>query len=226
MASHDFTPVGAKFSRLTVIGAPFKLDARRNAKWHVQCRCECGRMKSVMSLLLVTGHTKSCGCYRGRKGEQNLGNRKHGLSHGVEWAAYYEMLRRCNQEHHPQHKNYGGRGIKVCDRWAGSFESFYADMGPRPDGTTLDRIEVDGNYEPGNCRWATPAQQANNRRSNRYVEAFGETLTVSEWSARKGIASATIIRRLNKGWPAEKALTAPLTPRADRHRISIRMRES
>jgi len=108
------------------------------------------------------------------------------------------------------YENYGGRGIKVCERWK-SFDNFVADMGIRPDGYSIDRINNDGDYEPSNCRWATTAQQLNNRRNNRVLELNGERKTIAEWSEQLGVRWDTIRCRVDRyGWTIEKALTTPV----------------
>jgi hypothetical protein len=165
MANVYSTPIGVKFSRLTVISAPFKRDALD--RWRVTCRCECGKLAEPRCTHLSIGRVRSCGCLKEDSGAI-LGkkNRTHGAAHGVEWKTYYSMRRRCLQKHHKSYSYYGGRGITVCERWLESFENFLADMGTRPPKHSLDRIDVDGNYEPTNCRWATAKQQANNRRNN------------------------------------------------------------
>lgn len=122
------------------------------------------------------------------------------------WVA---MLVRCRDPKHPNYRNYGGRGIKVCDRWRESFENFYADMGPRPAGTTLDRVHGNGDYCPANCRWATTREQRRNTRQNRYVTINNVTRCVADWADISGINLGTICQRLNYGWPPEKAVFQP-----------------
>jgi hypothetical protein len=123
------------------------------------------------------------------------------------------MLARCyNPKTHNYHR-YGGRGIHVCERWRTSMAAFFQDMGPRPsDDHTIERIDNDSNYEPSNCRWATKVEQANNRRSCRYVTIDGETLTVSQWCVRNGIRRATVKKRVRGGWSYERALSTPARP--------------
>lgn len=118
------------------------------------------------------------------------------------------MRQRCTRRSHKRFASYGGRGIRVCERWD-SFEAFLSDMGARPEGTSLDRINNDGNYEPANCRWATATAQNNNRRLNRRVAWRGEDKTVTEWSRSTGLTPKLIFDRLYAGWTAEKALTTP-----------------
>ncbi|MCY1042702.1 hypothetical protein OV208_15360 [Corallococcus sp. bb12-1] len=119
------------------------------------------------------------------------------------------MLTRCTNSNYPGFDKYGGRGITVCERWT-SFENFLADMGERPTGMTLDRIDNNGSYAPGNCRWATLKQQSRNKRSSRNVTIDGVTLTVAGWCERLGVKRATVYDRLKLGWSIERALTIPL----------------
>lgn len=132
------------------------------------------------------------------------------------WKA---MRTRCSSPKYPEYHLYGGRGIQVCERWMNSFEAFCADMGPRPLGAQLDRIDNDGNYEPGNCRWATPTEQARNRRTTKFVEWRGETLSVPDWANRIGLPIDTLYHRLER-WSTERSLTTPLKRRTQRARIA------
>jgi hypothetical protein len=122
------------------------------------------------------------------------------------WAS---MIQRCLNPKSQAYKWYGGRGIAVCERWR-TFTNFVADMGSRPAGLTIDRIDTNGNYEPGNCRWATPKQQANNQRTNRLIAIGGEVRTLAEWADAAGLNHSTLHRRLRAGWSGERAITTPL----------------
>jgi hypothetical protein len=154
---------GQRFGRLAVIGFA-KIDGRRRAHW--LCRCDCGNEVVVRGQSLRSGDTQSCGCL------QQFANLKHGhrRSHSPspEYISWCSMLTRCTNPKATGFANWGGRGITVCERWLHSFANFLADMGlkPSPD-LSLDRIDNDGNYEPGNCRWATPEEQNNNQRPRR-----------------------------------------------------------
>ncbi|MCE7937081.1 MAG: hypothetical protein DYG90_00475 [Chloroflexi bacterium CFX6] len=130
------------------------------------------------------------------------------MKNSPEYQAWRSMINRCERPQTREYANYGARGITVCPRWRSSFVAFYADMGPRPTPThSLDRIDNDGNYEPDNCRWSTIRDQARNKRSNHRIAYSGEDLTVTEWAERTGIKDYTILRRLQKGWTPEAALT-------------------
>jgi hypothetical protein len=169
----------------------------------VWCRCSCGREKLVFVLVLGSG--KSSGC-------QHCASTKHGVTRKgsvpAEYRSWQAMVKRCTNPKCDDYKNYGARGITVCARWM-DVRSFIADMGPRPSPRhSIDRINNDGNYEPGNCRWATRREQCQNTRANRVVEAFGVSRCVAEWADETGLAAGLISGRLARGWPPELALTS------------------
>lgn len=172
---------GQRFGKWLVLGP----SERRKGKRMWQCRCDCGTEKPVYHGHLVGGKTGGCRC----------GVRTHGMKRSPEYMSWKSMRIRCLNKNHEAYHRYGGRGIGICDRW-NAFEAFYEDMGARPEGCTLDRIDVDGNYEPGNCRWATNQEQQNNASFNRHVEFDGERLTVAQLARRQGVKYVTLWSRL------------------------------
>lgn len=192
---------GQTFNRFTVLrrGENTKIG---QASWI--CRCDCGEIRSVKTYSLKSGNSKSCGCYH------RDAITKHGQVKSPEHRSWGAMKSRCLNPGAAGFESYGGRGITVCERWAESFEAFLEDMGPRPSPRhSIDRINSDGNYEPGNCRWADPRTQGNNRRNNVRLTCFGETLTLAQWARKVGLRRNMIEHRLNIGWPLEDALTKP-----------------
>jgi hypothetical protein len=182
---------------------------------HWDCACECGVTRPVAGRSLARGISNSCGCKQSRRGPLP----KHGeLRRSPAYNTWMLMVQRCFNPKCRAFKYYGARGITVCERWR-QFEGFYADMGARPEDSTLDRIDVNGNYEPGNCRWATRLQQANNTRSNRPLTFDGRTQNMAEWARERGIRRDVIFYRLKRGWTEEEAISIPLLsgrPRDDR----------
>lgn len=123
------------------------------------------------------------------------------------FQVWHDMIRRCRSKNRKDYCRYGGRGIDVCDRWL-KFENFLADMGEKPDGMSIDRKDNNGNYEPGNCRWATSIEQSANKRNNVLLTYLGKTQHVAAWASETGIKHSTIRKRISKGWTIERALTA------------------
>ena len=198
--SKDLT--NQKFGRLTAIK---RIKSKKNAKW--LCKCDCGNTVEVYAFNLTRGNTKSCGCYhKDRTSEAKL---IHGERYTRLFNIWAGMKARCYNKTDPSYKNYGGRGISVCEEWRKSFVNFrdWAKSNGYKDSLTIDRIDNNGNYCPENCRWATAKQQSNNRRSNVYVTINGETHTVTEWSEINGISYHTIASRRRKGWSDVDAVT-------------------
>lgn len=195
------------FGRLTALETTDKIS--RGYK-HWLCLCECGNTTEVRSSHLTSGNVRSCGCLLAEARSKPGKNATHGYSSTMEYHSYYSMMHRCYVEDDSSYENYGGRGITVCERWLDDPEQFCLDMGPRPDGTTIDRIDSNGIYEPSNCRWATPVEQARNRRNNRLITHDGLTMTLAEWAEKIGLSPSTLSGRLNVlKWDIKRALSEP-----------------
>jgi len=167
------------------------------------CRCDCGEEKVIYATHLVRGNTKSCGCNRGKSAGGKI--TKHGLSKTPEYSSWVHMMRRCYNPRDDRYQDYGGRGITVCERWHDPLQ-FYKDMGPRKKHQSIDRIDVNCDYSPDNCRWASPKEQQNNRRCSRLISHAGESKTLSQWAQCLGVDVSTIATRLRRGWPVCEAL--------------------
>jgi hypothetical protein len=187
---------GLVFGRLTVVA-----DAA-GPNW--RCMCACGGEKVVSSKALNSGKTSSCGCLA--RDVLVARNRSHGWSKTQTYRSWKDMRARCNNQNDSDFKDYGGRGIEVCGRWA-DFGAFLADMGERPAGRTIDRIDTNGNYEPGNCRWADAGTQANNKRSNRIIEWDGKSQTLQQWCRQYGLEHSKVSYRIRQGFPIADAFS-------------------
>lgn len=202
---------GRRYSRWTVIS--FAGGKAAEARW--LCRCDCGTERPVLARSLNCGASRSCGCLHDEMVDRTM--RTHGMTRSSEFRIWQGMNQRCYNPKGSAYRHYGGRGIAVCPRWRGSFEAFYADMGPRPSPAhSLDRIDNGGPYSPENCRWATVRAQAWNRRTNVTISFRGETKTIAEWAAQLGLSPCTIRARLNKGWPAARVLNPAVDERRSR----------
>ena len=199
---------GLKFGRLTVIKkSDLPREAGKTFQW--DCVCKCENKITVPRDYLVQGSTKSCGCLKSELSAKRL--LTHGNRHTPEYASWAHMKQRCTNPSCKDYRNYGGRGISICQKWLDSFESFYKDMGKRPTPShSLERIDVNGNYEPSNCTWATKRQQSLNTRRNTFYTFNHQTLTLSDWAKDTGINRLTLLGRIQRGWPIEKALTTPV----------------
>ena len=188
---------GKQFGRWTVVS----LAPRTNEidiKW--VCKCSCGTTKEVSAGSLRKGTSTSCGCYRKEIKSTNP------LRKTPTYNSWDNMIGRCYRPSQPDYDSYGGRGIEVCSRWRESFNNFVTDMGVRPDGTSIDRKNVDGNYEPGNCQWSTNKEQQNNKRNSIRVPYNNELLTIEEVSNITGIPQTTIRNRISKGISSDRWL--------------------
>ena len=200
-------PRGTVIGRLTVVS-----DADPRA---VSLRCECGAIvtRPANQLRRAVRRGSSCGCAVCHFKAPALANRTHGMSGNTlapEYTAWVSMHARCSRRSCSQYKNYGARGIRVCKRWS-SFEAFIADVGTRPSPEhSIDRRDSSGNYEPDNCRWATPSEQARNRRNNLLITHNGRTMPLVAWTEESGLSYMAVYQRLRAGWTVSKALTKPV----------------
>lgn len=198
-----------RFGRLVAIEPAVK--SKNGWKW--LCKCDCGNEKLVYKHLLTSSHTTSCGCYHKKRIHET--HRKHGEAQTRLYHVWYGMIDRCENNRSKSYPNYGGRGIAVCDEWH-DFKKFkewalskgYDENAPKGE-CTIDRINVNGNYEPSNCKFSNIKEQANNRRTSRMITFNGETLSVAGWAEKTGLRHGLILNRINQGWSIEKALTVP-----------------
>lgn len=201
---------GQNFARLTVI-KPIKVDGK--TRW--ECQCCCGNVTIASKNDLKRGCVKSCGCLKKERLTKNKISSKNDLVSEHEErrlrTIFYGMIQRCENKRRKAYKDYGGKGIKVCDEWRNSFAEFcnWSVANGYADNLSIDRIDGNGDYSPQNCRWATSKQQNNNRKDNRTICFNGETHTVSEWSRIVNIGKETIKYRLDSGWPINEVLGAP-----------------
>lgn len=171
------------------------------------CRCDCGNVKSIAGNKLKNGNTRSCRCLDTEMTKER--SKIHGETHKTpEYYIWISMRQRCNTVTNSAYKYYGGRGIKVCDRW-NNYQDFLSDMGRRPTPKhQIDRINVNGNYEPSNCRWITQMENANNKRNNTMLTYLGVTDTLPNWARKFEIQQGTLRRRIfNAKWSIDQALT-------------------
>lgn len=201
---------GQRFGRLTVQERALH-HSGRGVAWLVLC--DCGETRIVAGSSLRSGNTRSCGCLQREVAASTAraANFKHGISKTPTWRSWSSMMWRCNS---PRHNAYGksdGSRLTVCERWK-DYLNFLEDMGERPVGATIDRIENSKGYEPGNCRWATRKTQNRNRTISRFLTFNGQTKCLAEWAEELNISARAISRRLQWGWDVDRALTEPVLP--------------
>ena len=196
---------GQRFGHLTVIKRAGSQG--KNTTW--LCRCECGKECIVQSSNLKNQKNISCGCNRRQLASKKF--KTHGMAKTRLYKEWRRMKERCHLKTKDGYERYGGRGITVCSEWLNSFEAFrdWALANGYRDNLTLDRINVDGNYEPSNCRWATNSEQQSNKSSNRFITFDNRTQTLSQWARETGIRKDTLRCRLENGWSVERALKEP-----------------
>lgn len=216
--------VGAKFGRLTIVAY---ISGSRQSRSAFECLCLCGRTSIVSCINVASGSTTSCGCYARQKTSERStamgaarrakARKRHGIignEFPPEFRSWRAMIDRCTRKAHVGFHRYGGRGITICERWMKSFASFYADMGQMSGpGLSLDRINPNGNYEPGNCRWATKQQQSRNTSRSVSLTFGGVTAHVMCWAELTGISRSVLARRKGLGWSDERTLTTAVKAR-------------
>ena len=216
MLANDLS--GRRFGRLLVQRQAGQ-DDRGNYRW--LALCDCGKSITPRGYSLTGGNTKSCGCLArevSRKNALNLA--KHGMSHTAIFRLWTGMMARCYSPSAANYASYGARGISVCERWR-SFENFYADMGEPPAGKSLDRFpDTHGDYEPGNCRWATAIEQQRNKTNNRILEFDGRSMCLTAWADERGISRTCLDNRLRAGWSIADAITRPVPARYRRETMN------
>ena len=191
---------GERFGAVVVIGRAPAVSGKR-ARWLY--RCDCGTEKDADGRDLAKGHVQSCGC-------RFKGKQKHYASRDRTYSAWSTMKYRCQSPTSPAYHRYGGRGIKVCDEWL-SYARFVDDMGPRPVGATIDRIDNDGPYAPWNCRWSTRKEQAQNRSTNVFLEHEGRRQTLAQWADEAGLPRGVFYHRaVSLKWDIARALSEPV----------------
>jgi hypothetical protein len=195
---------GKKFGRWTALEYVGLVRGAR--RW--RCACECGNTKEVNTKELLQGRTNSCGCLAAELSSKR--RFVHGLSNSKIHRIWSHILTRCLNSNNKDYPRYGGRGITICERWM-NFENFLEDMGiPPTDLHSIDRERVNGNYEPGNCRWATAKEQARNRRNSLIVSHNGISVTAAEWDESLGFFRGTVAKRIRKGWSISEAIETPI----------------
>lgn len=199
MAKINYT--GTKFGRLTITAEAATSGQMRK----VEATCECGKRAIFFLKNLKNGHTQSCGC-RHIEIMTRHGNSTRSIT-SPEYVCWASMRSRCSNENNLAFPNYGGRGISVCSQWDKDFSVFLRDMGPRTKGTSIDRIDVNGDYEPGNCRWATKKMQVNNTRVNVFLEHDGRRMTMAQWAEHLDTSVKRIAYRVEHGWPIHMILS-------------------
>lgn len=197
---------GIKYGRLTIVEEKEKyISPKGYPQRRVLCKCECGNTHICTLNNLKNGSTKSCGCYQKELASRTKST--HGMSGSRPHSIWNQMIMRCHNPKSRGFKNYGAKGITVCEKWK-TFEGFWEDMSNGyKDNLTIDRINNSKGYSKSNCKWSTPREQQNNRSNNRKFTFDGETLTMMQWARKTGLKRQTIESRLRRGWTVENALT-------------------
>lgn len=212
-------PPGTRFARLVVIESMPPKDLGHKREFYVKCLCDCGNTIVTLERSVRHGATRSCGCLDLELKIKR--STKHGMHNSKEYGVWEEIIQRCTNPMNSAWKNYGGRGIAVCDAWR-SFERFNADMGPRPPGRyTIERIDNSKGYSPDNCKWATEAEQKRNTRRNVVSTLFGYTGCLIDICAKFGLRYQMTAKRLKRGWTIEQCAAYPNAAKTGPRRRSL-----
>lgn len=201
---------GCRFGNLTPVMITANENPNKSNTKIWLCICDCSNWYLTSSGYLLNGQVKHCGCMphgnTGRKRPDltliNIANTKHGQSKSSTYRSWLSMRQRCLNPLHKDYPNWGARGIKICERW-NDFDNFLKDMGIRPKGKTIGRINNEADYSPGNCRWETSEEQSNNTRVNRYLTFKGKTMTIAQWAKELGMSRQALRYRIEAGWDDE-----------------------
>lgn len=208
---------GRRFTRLLVIGHVYEMSETR---WI--CKCDCGKECVRRGRRLISGESYSCGCLANIR--RATSRTTHGATVGnaiKEYATWVSIKGRCCNPNDKGYANYGGRGIRICDRWKDSFENFLSDIGTRPSPShSIDRKDNNGNYCPENCRWATRKEQMRNTRFNTIITFDGQTKCIAEWAEMLGISTNAILKRISS-WGVERAMTTPVNESKRRKQCAV-----
>ncbi|MFA5240719.1 MAG: hypothetical protein WC476_13570 [Phycisphaerae bacterium] len=208
---------GNKYGRLVVIGYAGRTKDRHSL-W--KCVCDCGNTKTIIGNSMKRGDTTSCGCYAKEVEFSQHNGLKHGMATTRAYNIWAQMIQRCINPKNKNYRLYGERGIAYCEKWQ-TFEGFWADMqNGYSDTLTLDREDVNGNYEKSNCRWATQKEQGNNTRINHTITYGGLTLTLSQFADKYNMSKETLWYRIKSGWGIERALSTPVRHPKNYRRVS------
>lgn len=211
MDSRIIDMTGQRIGHLLITGYAYSKKGGSGTYAYWNCLCDCGEITVMRGSHLRSKRIKSCGCVKAELAA-NYGNTK--ITHGCtrngkstpEYESWSQMKKRCYNKKHEAYNRYGGRGITVCDRWKNSFENFFADMGVRPDGMSLDRINNNKGYYPENCKWATMLEQSRNKCNNHLVTLEDREFTISELAEKNGLSYGKLHKRIVAGWSVEDAI--------------------
>lgn len=198
-----YNPIGEKYGRLAVLEFAGVYQSPSRPHRLYKCKCECGNVTIVRLNTLRSGNTRSCGCLLSEKSRER--SIKHGLRHTKEYICWMRMKDRCFNKNSKDYKNYGGRGISVCDEWKNDFEQFYKDMGEKPANTSIERIDNNKGYSKDNCKWDNSFNQCRNKRTNVWINFNGKKMILTDLANFLGISRAKLESRLKNNYYQEES---------------------